>query len=143
MIGVIALKTRLPNDYELLTIMCKIEATLNCRTITMLLSSNVEYWCALSPLSILIGYLHRDWSILNEMLNSSSFQGYPLQVRHKQDWGREFILLLPQTAALPESDAGSGVIKPASSFDVELKVPDGRTFVRDIRNIVHLENLAD
>ena len=24
---------------------------------------------------------------------------YPLQVRHKQDWGRGFILLLPQTAA--------------------------------------------
>ena len=24
---------------------------------------------------------------------SSSFEGYPLQVRHKQDWGREFILL--------------------------------------------------
>ena len=41
---------------------------------------------------------------------------YPLQVRHKQDWGRGFILLLPHTAALPESDAGSNVIKPASSF---------------------------
>ena len=27
--------------------------------------------------------------------SSSSFEGYPLQVRHKQDWGREFILLLP------------------------------------------------
>ena len=38
---------------------------------------------------------------------SSSFEGYPLQVRHKQDWGREFILLLPQSAELPESDAGS------------------------------------
>ena len=35
---------------------------------------------------------------------SSSFEGYPLQVRHKQDYGRGFILLLPQTAALPESD---------------------------------------
>ena len=46
---------------------------------------------------------------------SSSFEGYPLQVRHKQDWGRWFILLLPQTAAPPESDAGSGVIKPVSS----------------------------
>ena len=47
---------------------------------------------------------------------SSSFEGHPFQVRHKQDWGRGFILLLPQTAKLPESDAGSGVIKPASSF---------------------------
>ena len=49
----------------------------------------------------------------------SSFEGYPLQVRHKQDWGRGFILLLPQTAALPESDAGSGVIQPASSFVIQ------------------------
>ena len=51
--------------------------------------------------------------------SSSSFEGYPLQVRHKQDWGRGFILLLPQTAALPGSDAGSDVIKPASSFVIQ------------------------
>ena len=44
---------------------------------------------------------------------------YPLQVRHKQNWGRGFILLLPQTAALPGSDAGSDVIKPASSFVIQ------------------------
>ena len=44
---------------------------------------------------------------------------YPLQIRHKQDWGRGFILLLLQTVALPESDAGSGVIKPASSFVIQ------------------------
>ena len=44
---------------------------------------------------------------------------YPLQVRHKQDWGRGFILLLPQTAVLPGSDAGSDVIKPASSFVIQ------------------------
>ena len=40
---------------------------------------------------------------------SSSFEGHPFQARHKQDWGRGFILLLPQTAELPESDAGSDV----------------------------------
>ena len=51
--------------------------------------------------------------------SSSSFEEHPLQVRHKQDWGRGFILLLIQTAALPESDAGSGVIKPASSFVIQ------------------------
>ena len=51
--------------------------------------------------------------------SSSSFEGYPLQVRHKQDWGRGFILLLPQTAALPGSNAGSHVIKPASSFIIQ------------------------
>ena len=44
---------------------------------------------------------------------------YPIQVRHNQDWGRGFILLLPQTAVLPESDAGSDVIKPASSFVIQ------------------------
>ena len=41
--------------------------------------------------------------------SSSSFKVFPPQARHKQDWGRGFILLLPQTAALPESDAGSDV----------------------------------
>ena len=50
-------------------------------------------------------------------LSSSSFERYPLQVRHKQDWGRGFIL--PQTAELPESDAGGGVTKPASSFVIQ------------------------
>ena len=47
------------------------------------------------------------------------FEGHPLHVRHKQDWGRGFILLLPQTAALLESDADSDVIKPASSFVIK------------------------
>ena len=44
---------------------------------------------------------------------------YLLQVRYKQDWGRGSILLLPQTAALPESNAGSDVIKPASGFVIQ------------------------
>ena len=55
----------------------------------------------------------------SESSSSSSFEGHPLQVRHKQYWGRGFILLLPQTAALPGSDAGSDVIKPASSFVIQ------------------------
>ena len=50
------------------------------------------------------------------ILHSSSFERPPLQVRHKQDWGQGLILLLPQTAALPESDAGSGVIKASIEF---------------------------
>ena len=41
---------------------------------------------------------------------------HSLQVRHKQDWGQKFILLLPQAAVLPVSDAGSDGIEPASSF---------------------------
>ena len=42
------------------------------------------------------------------------------RARHKQDWGRGFILLLlPQTAVLPGSDAGSDVVNPASSFVIQ------------------------
>ena len=51
--------------------------------------------------------------------SSSSFEGHPLQARHKQDWDRGFILLLSQTAVLPGSDAGSDAIKPASSFVIQ------------------------
>ena len=50
-------------------------------------------------------------------------EGHPLQVRHKQDWVRGLILLLPQTAVLPESDAGSGVIKTASNFVIQNRQP--------------------
>ena len=51
--------------------------------------------------------------------SSSSFEGHPLQVRHKQDLGRGFILLLPQAAELPEADADSDVVKPTSSFVIQ------------------------
>ena len=43
-------------------------------------------------------------------------EGHSLQVRDKQNWDRGFILLLPQVALLPGSDAGSDIVKPASSF---------------------------
>ena len=62
------------------------------------------------------------WLILKNLTlksSSSSFEGHPLQVRHKQDWGRGFILLLTQNAVLPGSDAGSDVIKPALSFVIQ------------------------
>ena len=47
---------------------------------------------------------------------SSSFGRASTLGQHKQDWGRGFILSLPQAAVLPKSDAGSDVVKPASSF---------------------------
>ena len=47
------------------------------------------------------------------------FKRHPLQVRHKQDWGRGFILLLPQAATLPGLDAGSDSVKSASSFVIQ------------------------
>ena len=46
-------------------------------------------------------------------------EGHPFQVRHKQHYNRRFILLLPQTAVLPRSNAGSDVIKSASSFVIQ------------------------
>ena len=47
------------------------------------------------------------------------WKGMHFRSDNKQDWGRGFILLLPQTVALPESDAGSGVAKPPSSFVIQ------------------------
>ena len=60
--------------------------------------------------------------------SSSSFEGHPLQARHKQDWGRGFILLLSQTAALPGSDAGSDLLsqhRVSSSKTVRPRAPCG------------------
>ena len=70
------------------------------------------------------------FSNIRRRLSSSSFEGYPLQARHKQDWGRGFILLLPQTAALPGSNAGSDVIKPASSFVIQNRQTSSSKTVR-------------
>ena len=43
---------------------------------------------------------------------SSSFEGHPLQVRHKHDWGRGFILLLRQTTALPDQMLAVVLLRP-------------------------------
>ena len=72
--------------------------------------------CALQKNHVVEPFLFED-RVINA--RRRRLERYPLQVKHKQDWGRGFILLLPQTAALPESDAGSGVIKPASSFVIQ------------------------
>ena len=56
---------------------------------------------------------------ISKRLRRRRLKGYPLQVRDKQDWGRGSFLLLLQSAALLESDAGSDVIKPASSFVIQ------------------------
>ena len=42
------------------------------------------------------------------------FEGRPLRVKHKKDWGRRFILLIPRTAVLFGSDAGNDGVKSAS-----------------------------
>ena len=51
--------------------------------------------------------------------SSSSFEEVSTPGQTQTGLGRGFILLLPQTAALPGSDAGSDVIKPASSFVIQ------------------------
>ena len=47
------------------------------------------------------------------------FEGHIFQVRHKQDYGRGFILLLLQAAVLPRSDTGSDGVGPASNFVIQ------------------------
>ena len=49
-------------------------------------------------------------------LSSSLFGRDLFQARHKQDWGRGFILLLPHVAVLPGLDAGSEGVEPASGL---------------------------
>ena len=46
-------------------------------------------------------------------------EGRRLSVKHKQYWGRGFILLLPHLAALSGSDADSDGIKPTSGFVIK------------------------
>ena len=45
-------------------------------------------------------------------------EGHLFWFRHKQNWGRGFILL-PQAAILPSLDAGSDVVEPASGFVIQ------------------------
>ena len=65
----------------------------------------------------MISYHRKEIAIWSS--SSSSFEGHPLQARRKQDWGRGSIPPPPQTTAPPGSDAGSDVIKPASSFVIQ------------------------
>ena len=85
---------------------------LMCRVLTSPLTNN----CFRAKLD---AFLSNTCQISQSSSSPSSFEGYPIQARHKQDWGRGFIFLLPENAALPGSDAGSDVIKPASSFVIQ------------------------
>ena len=46
-------------------------------------------------------------------------EGCLLRVRHKQECNRGIILLLPQAAVLPGSDAGIDGLEPASGFVIQ------------------------
>ena len=66
-------------------------------------------------ITLLLIYMYF-WSLFVTCRRRRCLEGRPLQVRHKQDWGRGFILLLPQAAVLPGSDPDSEVVKPLLSF---------------------------
>ena len=67
---------------------------------------------------------HQNFTFINHCCHRR-LKGYPLQVRHKRDWGRGFILLLPQAAVLPESNAGSDVVKLISGFAIQNRQTSG------------------
>ena len=53
-----------------------------------------------------------------------SMEGHRLWVKHKQNWGQKFIVLLPQASALPGSDAaGSDGFETASGFVIKNQRP--------------------
>ena len=64
---------------------------------------------------IIVEYKNYDYGFIHRRRR---FEGHPLRVRHKQDWGRGFIFLLPQDAVMPGSDPGSGV-KPVMSIVIQ------------------------
>ena len=76
----------------------------------------IIYACLLSDFKFFTAISYSDPTVNCIWHPCHNLERYPLQVRQKQDWGRGFILLLPQAAIPPGSDAGSDVIKPASSF---------------------------
>ena len=56
---------------------------------------------------------------LKELFAFLCLERHPPMIKHKQDWGRGFILLQPQNAALSASDAGSDGVKPALGFAIQ------------------------
>ena len=50
-------------------------------------------------------------------------EGHRLWVKHKQSLGQRFILVLPEAATLPGSDAGSDVVEPATGFVIRPQTP--------------------
>lgn len=169
--GLTALKSRTPSDFELLTIMCEVEATMNCRPITKL-SNEVEDWRVLTPLSILTGNLHPDSPVhefnkaemyrsnyklviaVSEQFWERWLQMYVpwLQIRHrwldvKPNLNAGDIVLLKEDVDGGRRDYPKAIV--VKTFpdangrvrSIKLKLADGRTFDRDIRKVAPLEGL--
>ena len=56
---------------------------------------------------------------LLEVGSGRRLENHPLQVSHKQNWGRGLILLLPQAAVMSEPDAGSDGVQLALGFVIQ------------------------
>ena len=59
------------------------------------------------------------FNALSSSINDRHFATAPLHVRHKQDWGRTFILFIPLAAVLTGSDARNDAVEPASGFVIQ------------------------
>ena len=171
--GLPALKTRTPSDFELLSIMCEIEAALNCRPITKL-NSSVEDWQALTPMSLLTGNLHPASPITEFMKCDMYRRSYKyvvavseqfyarwltmylpwLQIRHRWHDRKpnvnvgDLVLLLESRSESRRDYPKAIVIRVfpdahGNVRNVELKLADGRAFTRDIRSIVHLKSFEN
>ena len=79
-------------------------------TRAILLCPSERYFTAPSP-------AWWSWQAVAKFQSSSSFGRASTPTRHKQDWGREFIiLLLHQAAVQPGSNASSNVINKFQSY---------------------------
>ena len=86
--GLPALKCHFPNDFELLTILCEVEAMLNCRPITKFMN-DVNDWHALMPLAILTGNLHPHSPVIEFNKGDMYHQNYNYVVAaSEQFWSR-------------------------------------------------------
>ena len=93
--GLTTLKGRTPSDFELLTIMCEVEATMNCRPITKL-SNEVEDWRVLTPLSILSGNLQPNSPVHESNKAEMYFNNYKFVIAvSKQFWKRWLQMYVP------------------------------------------------
>ena len=95
MAGLPALKTRTPTDFELFSILCEVEAILNCRPITKL-TCDIDDWRALTPLSVLTGNLHPDSPIAECSKGDLYRQNYRYVVAvSEQFWSRWLQMYVP------------------------------------------------
>ena len=171
--GLSALKTRSPTEFEFITIMCEIEAILNCRPISKM-STDIEDWRVLMPISILTGNLHPD-SPVHQFNKGDMYRSnykYVCAVA-EQFWKHWMLMYLPwlqlryrcqesspnlgkgDLVLLLEADSEGRRNYPKAIITevyadcndrvrkVKLKLANGREMERDIRNLVPLEGFVD